>query len=142
MAPSGFLFAVWDAAADSFFLDAGEYTSHACVPGAPYDYVATLVQRTIFLNGTVAAGYACEAGRYDAQLRVMRVVSVAAGGGAACPAADFGEGGFSQRRVVEFNHLPPAECGSGAAPASSSSAAPRALLDAAAAATAALLVLA
>ncbi len=143
MAPSGFIFATWDAAAGSFYLDAGEYTSHACVPGAPYDYVATLVQRTIFLNGTVAAGYACEAGRYDAQLRVMRVVSVAAGAGAACPAADFGEGDFSQRRVVEFNHLLPAECGAGAAARATSApapaaAAPRALLGAAAAAVAAL----
>jgi hypothetical protein len=134
ISPAGFIFTTANAA-DSFYLTTGEYTSHACVPGKPYDYVATLVKRYIYLNGTVVVVHACEAGRFDADLRVMQGAVVMGGG--TCPEADFTEADFSQVRVAELKDLPPAECGSAAAPTAAPAAAPTTAAPTAAAPTAA-----
>ncbi len=133
--------AVWTGAAPGAAQDVSlfEYISHECT--GPHAYRATLAEKRFFLNGTVEAFAACEAGRWDPATRTRRGASSRA----ACPAADFAddEATYTDTLLESLPALgsPDAPCDSGkAVPAPAPAPAAEARAPAAAAAAAAALL--
>jgi hypothetical protein len=129
---AGAAWAGW-AAAKGIEVTLTEYTSHECA--GPHAYRVVLANKLFWLNGTVEAFAACEAGRWDPATRT-RLVKSSRG---ACPAVDFAAADATYSNVL-FEEVPAlgspdAPCGGGApAPAPAPASAARAPRAAAAAA--------